>query len=238
MSKALRLNTLGSNNRAYHKAVLPALKADNIELCPDVIAAIARLVHFMGLDANPKVEHLAHIWTNFIQGWGIQLSHKSPDQWVQLAARFARALGDAGGHILPSKDSKPLELAFLKGVNWASCKNVSFGTRYARNSETLIRNKDRQARLIGLEDPARLLSDEGMPTRTVRETLQAYRHQPARETLQSYRHQPAGRKKSRVDREGSSRATAAGRSLREALDLDFADEESEVMDEDEMQYDH
>lgn len=236
MSKILRLNTLAEDKRAFHKSVLPDLKADNMQLSPGVITAVADLFQFIGLNAYSKGDHLSHLWTTVIHGRGIQLSHNNPEQWVQLAARFARALADAGGYILPSRDSKPLELAFLEGVNWASCKSRSFSTRYGRDSEGLIARKDKQARLIGVQDPAGLLSGDVSLTRSVRETLQSYRHAPSDRTTE-----PAPRSIPRpAPRHVNthSRVAAAGRSLREAINLDPADEEDDfIFDHDEdIQY--
>lgn len=217
MSRALRLDALSADNRAFQKVILPSFKADNVRLDSNVISAIAKLAEFMGLDAFSKAEHLAHFWTTVIQGWGLQLDYKDPEEWVQLAAKFARDLGDAGGYILPSRDSRRLELAFLEGVNWASSR--VFNTRYATDSEALIRKKDKEALAIGVADPVGLLSEEGVPSRAVRMSLQTYRHRGA----------------ARIEVGGSGRAVAVtGRSLREAVGIEIVDDESE---DDEIRYD-
>lgn len=175
-AKTLRLDGLGERG-GFLKTVLPGLKRDNVGLTPRIIGAVAELASSIGLDVDAKTEHLAHLWTDIIQGLGVRLDQREPEEWIQLAARFPRALGDSSGRILPSRDSKRLELAFLEGVHWGSSKN--FHTRY---DVRLVKNKDAQARMIGLADPARLLSGEDMLTTTTRETIRSFQYRPRKDS--------------------------------------------------------
>lgn len=217
MSRTLRLDVLSSSG-GFFKSILPAFRRDNIQITPDVISTVAKLAHFMGLNAFSKAEHLAHLWTDVTQGWGVRLNHKTPEEWIQLAARFARALADSGDYILCSSDSRRLEGAFLEGLHW-SC-----GSHHIRYDDSRIRRKNSQARLIGLADPAGLLSEDGVPSRSVRERLQSYQHPSADRTKTTT----------------SSQVEAATRSLRQAIGIELAADSGSESDEsdDEIQFEY
>jgi hypothetical protein len=232
ISRTLRLDTLAGPG-GFLSSILPAFKRDNVRLTPKVIAGIAELANFMGLDAYSRREHLAHIWTDVIQGWGLQLSYLEPGEWVQLAARFARAIGDCGGYILASRESKGLERAFLEGVHWAYGKSLHT-TRGSGEGTLCVGDGNPRARLIGVGDPVGLVEGEGLPPmRAFRRTLQAFRHRPV---------ENVGTAAVRSDVGGSSRVAAAGRRMREGIGMqvaaeDMGSEDDEDEDEDEIQYD-
>lgn len=151
LGRMLRLDLLASRGD-FKTVILPKLRAMKVPLCCEAADAIAKFAHFMGLDAYAESAHISHLVCDLIQGWGLCLRR---EDWGQVAAVFARGLESASNHILRSSESARLEMAFLDGVRWSS----SCHSNTMHNAE-FVRLMQRRAKMIGLEDPAKLLHDQ------------------------------------------------------------------------------
>ncbi|USW55915.1 hypothetical protein Slin15195_G092340 [Septoria linicola] len=127
-------------------------KSHGIRLDSTTAAGIARLTRFLGLTSKSPVQHLSHIVADVVRGWHLSVIFQEPRAWRKLASDFARAL--AGDHWMEPEKQQSLKLAFLDGIRWSQ------GDFNARHKVELMAAMQRKARLIGLEFPAKIVSDE------------------------------------------------------------------------------
>lgn len=88
-----------------------------------------------------------------IQGWALQVEYRQGEHWYELATIFAKNLRRRVSQPLAFKEKERAKFAFLDGVGWGC------GPANARHSATLLATKERKAKDVGLEDPARIVTD-------------------------------------------------------------------------------
>ena len=128
------------------------MKAQAFALDTDSTIALAKFVRFLGFGMESAVEHVAHVVSDVLQGWGITVTPRSHTEWAQAANIFAVALCST----VPGSSSTLycIKLAFLDGVRWSQ------GDSNTRHSPEKMRAMLRRAKAINLEDPAKILTNE------------------------------------------------------------------------------
>lgn len=147
----LRLDILGSRMHSYHKTVRPDLEKQNFQLNEDTVVTLARFARFLHLGMNSPAEHLMHLVSDVIQGWGVKVKYHAPEQWLSAANVFATSLGQAPASM---KQYQQMKIAFLDGVRWSQ------GEFNTRHSDEKMRIMLGRAIKIGLQDPAKLICEE------------------------------------------------------------------------------
>lgn len=88
-----------------------------------------------------------------IEGWIIQVERRESQEWYALAALFERHLSKQSPKPISEMEHLRVKAAFLHGVHWG-CGEVN-----ARHSTERIAKKDRQAARVGLDNPAKIVTD-------------------------------------------------------------------------------
>ncbi|KAK5136207.1 hypothetical protein LTR08_003814 [Meristemomyces frigidus] len=160
VERVLRLNIL-SMKGDYRKTIRPTLHADNITLTPAVITAVARTAKAFGLGtdstrywSDSATEQLSQVVADLVQGLHFRIDVLSPQEWQTVAAIFAHVLCRRSVPAASFQQTENIKLGFLAGIQW------SLGQFNARHSVQLIAGMQRRAKAVGLESPARILSDE------------------------------------------------------------------------------
>ncbi|EME38892.1 hypothetical protein DOTSEDRAFT_75563 [Dothistroma septosporum NZE10] len=138
---------------AYEKTLLPELRARNIQLNTAIIAGIARLSNLLGIGPS-HMNQLSHVVSDVIQGWAIRLPRLTSPEWAKDATTFEKHVCQSSGSQV-SLYSQEIKLGFLDGVRWGCSKHWN-----THHSPELIRLMQKQAKLVGVDDPVMILADE------------------------------------------------------------------------------
>ena len=142
-----------SQRGAYETRILPTLRARNIQLNAAIIEAMAKLANLLGLTSS-DMNQLSSIVTDILQGWAIQLPRLTSLEWAKHASTFETQLCQTTGDQL-SMLNQETKLGFLDGLRWGSSKHWN-----TRHSPERMRLMQKQAKLVGLNDPVKILTDE------------------------------------------------------------------------------
>ena len=153
IGSVVRLDVL-SLKGDYRAKLRPLLKKDSPRLTPAVITSIARVCRALGLSKQSRIEHISHIIEDFLYGWAYSHDRKDPEEWQAFASVFAQVFCRRSVPAANTQDVQKVKLAFLEGVKW------SMGTYNTRHSAKSIANMQRKAIAVGLECPAKLISNE------------------------------------------------------------------------------
>ena len=149
----LRLDMLAAARSAYAKTTLPALKRQGIKLTSETITAIAKVCSVLHLDGS-HIEALGSVVSDMIQGLGLQLEHKPPEEWAKAATVFAEAIAARSVGAISLKDHQNMRWAFLNACVWAT---GHFNSRQKPDKMAIML---RRAIKIGLDSPAEILTKE------------------------------------------------------------------------------
>lgn len=138
---------------AFETRILSELRARNVQLNSAIISGMARLAALLGLGLS-DTDKLSNIVSDIIQGWAIQLQPLTSPEWAKYATTFAIQLCQSTGGEL-SLHHQEAKLGFLDGVRWGSSKHWN-----TRHSAERMRLMQKQARMIGVDDPVKILTDE------------------------------------------------------------------------------
>ncbi|KAM3413844.1 hypothetical protein BST61_g10521 [Cercospora zeina] len=146
----LRINIL-SDRSALSKKELVFLQ-QKVPLNTFSVKAIAELARFMGLDKASPIEHISHIVADVIQGWHLHVVRRDEQEWRALATLFARTFSSGTPSGLLQEQT--IRMAFLEGVQFGR------GDFNARHKPETVVIMTKRAKLIGLESPARIITNE------------------------------------------------------------------------------
>jgi len=127
------------------------MKAEVFALTTTSIVALARFVQLLGFNGRSAMDHIAHVVSDVLQGWGIAVARRSHAEWAKAADDFANALCTSPQ---PMSTRQSIKLSFLDGVRW------SRGDFNTRHSAEKMRIMLRRAKAINLDNPAKILTDE------------------------------------------------------------------------------
>lgn len=153
LKHCLRLEVLSAPGN-FKTGVRKTLKAHNVRLTPEITVAIAKLASFMGIRINATTEQIMHFVADVIQGFAIQLQHQAGEQWAALAGVFESALATNADRPIALRD-QGIKKAFLDGIRLGNSSNwnTMLSTKH-------MQAMHRKSKTIGLEDTAKILSDE------------------------------------------------------------------------------
>ncbi|KAK4547132.1 hypothetical protein LTR36_001353 [Oleoguttula mirabilis] len=153
MRDVLRLDIL-SKPGDYRSKLRKMLKDGDVELTPSVVTAIARFCKTLGLGRNSSIEHISHVVADMVLGWAFRVEHLSAHEWQNAASIFAHVLCRRSVPTAGIQDLQRIKMGFLDGVKWG------MGTYNVRHSPISITDMKRKAKSVGLESPAKIISDE------------------------------------------------------------------------------
>ncbi|KAF7187434.1 hypothetical protein HII31_11323 [Pseudocercospora fuligena] len=154
LRRALRFDLISAASDLKNK-IIPALRQRKVGLTDELTSAFARLANLMGFTTQSSIEHISNLLCELCQGWGINLVRQTDSEWNRLAGVFSNALFAADGKPRNLRDETCLKRGFLDGIAFAS--SAHFNTRH---NEKTINLMYKQARLIGLGDPGKIIMDE------------------------------------------------------------------------------
>ncbi|CAK1367151.1 hypothetical protein CB0940_10470 [Cercospora beticola] len=115
------------------------------------VKAIAEIARFLGLDRTSPLDHISHIVADIVQGWHLQVVPRDQQEWRALATLFARNyLSTPAGLV----QEQTVRMAFLDGVRFGQ------GQFNARHKPETVAAMTKRAKMVGLECPARIITDE------------------------------------------------------------------------------
>ncbi|GIZ48684.1 hypothetical protein CKM354_001173400 [Cercospora kikuchii] len=115
------------------------------------VKAIAEIARFLGLGRASPLDHISHIVADIVQGWHLQVVPRDQQEWRALATLFARNyLSTPAGLV----QEQTVRMAFLDGVRFGQ------GQFNARHKPETVAAMTKRAKLVGLECPARIITDE------------------------------------------------------------------------------
>ena len=151
----LRLDMISEHRKGYAKTILPALKAHNVSLRPNVIKTIAQVLrNMLGLDGATRCEFISHVVADIIGGWGLVVAPASLQEWQASASLFAAAMFEGSTTFPNLKDIQQIKLGWLEGVAFSTGDD---GYRQNKKKSSVMISRMKR---IGLASPSLILADE------------------------------------------------------------------------------
>lgn len=153
LGRILRYEILQDRASLTNKEIL--LRQQEVPLNSVTAKGIALIARCLGVTAQSPTLVVSHIVGDVVRGWGLASEFRSPQSWREIAERFVRVfLEPESGHWVGPGQVQTLKFAFLHGVRWGQ------GDFNARHQPKAMAKMQQKARLIGLEFPEKIISDE------------------------------------------------------------------------------
>lgn len=155
LAKLLRLEVLMASG-GYQTAIRPRLQQGNVEVTVHTAASIAQSGQLLGIEHDSAFEHHRHFVNDLVSSYKMVVAYHTPEDWRTIAAHYSHAFCRASTTPISAKDQAVLKLAFLEGVRLGA----SHDFKLARIDPKALQLLQRKARLIGLEEPGRIVAGE------------------------------------------------------------------------------
>lgn len=155
LTTVFRLDTLSAPS-GYQTVVRQKLQRGHVDVTPAVALCFAKLALLLGLSATSTFEHHRHLVNDLTSSYKMVVSYHEPEEWRNIAAHYCHTICRQSESPVSAKDQAVLKLAFLEGVRLGA----SFDFKMSRIDARTVQSLQRKARLIGLEDPGRIISGE------------------------------------------------------------------------------
>ncbi|KAF2206731.1 hypothetical protein CERZMDRAFT_103032 [Cercospora zeae-maydis SCOH1-5] len=153
LERILRYGVLQGHGSMTNKETL--LRRQNVQLDLHAAKGIALLARCMGATAQTPIQVISHIVGDVVRGWGLATQFRSAQSWREIAERSVRVfLEPEQGRWVGAGQIQGLKSSFLNGVRWG------VGEYNARHKPEAMVKMQKKARLIGLEFPGKIISDE------------------------------------------------------------------------------
>lgn len=134
-------------------------RGNGILLSPDLVAAIARLLSFLGLGVSGRPAMIARLVSEVVLGWCIVLEEQSPEAWIADAMVFAVTMVDLEDKqsMVPDEGLEELCGAFLDGLR----TSVRHWWSHFENNSIEVDRMERQVAKLGLLPPITSRREQG-----------------------------------------------------------------------------
>lgn len=155
IARLLRLEILSSTG-SYQTSIRPRLQQGKVDVDVDAAACMAKIALLLGVQHNSTFEHHRDIVSDIVASYRMVVNYHDAEAWRNIAAPYAHSICRESQAPISAKDQALLKLAFLEGLRLGA----SYDFRMSKIDARTIESLQRKARLIGLEDPGRIVSGE------------------------------------------------------------------------------
>ena len=158
LGSLLRLEVLSAMG-SYQTTIRPALGRGNVSINNSTAASLAHLAHLLGLSPTSPPQLQRHLVTDMVSAYKMSVPYHTHTDWLAIASYYAHAL------ITTQRQPDPVPLRTQALLHHAFLAGVQIGASHAFRLSRLNDAKEvqalrRKARLVGLEDPGRMVMGE------------------------------------------------------------------------------